>query len=104
MVLLVGEKVGFIPWDLVDLPVAILLLSTSIAYAIVMSLAALLAEEMSFRRYRGVRNLLIAVWAAIEENVGYRQLTAWWRLTGSVDALRRSSHEWGEMERRGFDA
>ena len=88
--------------DLVDLPVVILLLSTAVLYAILMSLLALVGEEVSFRRYKGLRNLLISMWATVEENVGYRQMTAWWRMRGSIDALRRSRHVWGEMTRKGF--
>ncbi len=102
MALLGLGEVGVVPTGWVDVPVVITLLATSVAFAIMMSLAALLAEELSYRRYRGIPGLLVAAWAAVEENVGYRQLTAWWRLRGSIDALRRSRHEWGDMKRTGF--
>ena len=69
-----------------------------------MSLVALLAEELSYRRYRGIPGLLTAVWAAIEENVGYRQLTAFWRMRGSLEAMRGSRHDWGDMKRKGFQS
>lgn len=101
LVLLGLESVG-VPIDVVDLPVVVLLLTTSVLYAIFMSLMALVGEEIAFRRYSGVRNLLIAVWATVEENFGYRQLTAWWRARGSMDALRNVRHDWGDMKRQGF--
>lgn len=101
LVLLGLENVG-VPIDVVDLPVVVLLLTTSILYAVFMSLLALVGEEVAFRRYAGVRNLLIAMWATVEENFGYRQLTAWWRVLGAVDAIRGSTHQWGDMKRRGF--
>lgn len=104
MVLLALQHLGVVHTDLVDLPVVILLLATSIVYAVVMSLLALLGEELSFRRYAGIRNLLISCWSTVEENVGYRQLTAWWRMRGTLDALRKTRHEWGEMRRKGFEA
>jgi cellulose synthase/poly-beta-1,6-N-acetylglucosamine synthase-like glycosyltransferase len=104
MVLLGLGGLGVVPGDWVDLPVVVILLATSMAFSIMMSLVALLAEELSYRRYRGVPGLLVAAWAAIEENVGYRQLTAFWRLRGSIEAIRKSSHVWGDMKRRGFDA
>ncbi len=88
--------------DVVDLPVVLILLATSVLYAIFMSLLSLLGEEVSFRRYTGVRNLLLAIWATLEENIGYRQLTAIWRVQGSIDALRNVRHEWGDMKRQGF--
>lgn len=102
VLLLLGLEAGGVPIDVVDLPVVLLLLATSILYAIVMSLLALVGEEVSFKRYAGVRNLLLAMWATVEENIGYRQLTAWWRVRGSLDALRRVRHEWGDMKRQGF--
>ena len=102
MVLLVLQDTGVLHHDLVDLPVVILLLATSIVYAVLMSLLALLGEELSFRRYAGLRNLLISCWSCVEENVGYRQLTAWWRMRGTLDALRKTRHHWGDMERKGF--
>lgn len=104
MVLLGLGGLGVVPGDWVDLPVVLILLATSMAFSIMMSLVALLAEELSYRRYRGVPGLLVAAWAAIEENVGYRQLTAFWRLRGSIEAIRKSSHVWGDMKRKGFDA
>ena len=102
MVLLSLGETGLVPSDWVSLPVVVILLSTSVAFSIMMSLIALLAEELSYRRYRGLRDLMVAVWAAVEENVGYRQLTAFWRMRGSIDALRGSTHVWGEMTRKGF--
>jgi hypothetical protein len=42
--------------------------------------------------------------AAVEENFGYRQLNAWWRLGGIIEVLRRSTHDWGDMQRKGFGA
>ena len=49
-----------------------------------------------------MRDLGIAVWAAVEENFGYRQLSAWWRIGGAVEAWRRTTHGWGDMQRKGF--
>ena len=76
--------------------------AASILYAILVTLVALLAEEISFRRYRGVPDLFRAMGAAVEENFGYRQLNAWWRLGGVIEVLRRSRHDWGDMQRKGF--
>jgi cellulose synthase/poly-beta-1,6-N-acetylglucosamine synthase-like glycosyltransferase len=103
MLALVGlEEVGLYAGDLVNRDVIWILLSVSVLYAIVLSLTALLVEQLSFRRYGGMKNLLISIWAAVEENVGYRQLNAWWRIGGALDAWRRSPAQWGNMQRRGF--
>src|SRR5690606_1006238 len=54
VLVLLGLEGGGAPIDVGDLPVVILLLSTSILYAIFMSLLALVGEELSFRRYSGM--------------------------------------------------
>ncbi|MGI8523759.1 MAG: glycosyltransferase, partial [Nocardioides sp.] len=87
---------------LVDPPIVVLLLTASILFAVFVTLVALLAEEISFRRYRGLPDLFRAMWAAVEENFVYRQVNAWWRLGGIIEVVRRSSHDWGDMQRKGF--
>ena len=88
---------------LVDPEIVVLLLTASVLFAVFVTLVSLLAEELSFRRYRGLPDLLRAMWAAVEENLGYRQLNAFWRLGGLVEAVRGTRHDWGEMTRKGFD-
>jgi cellulose synthase/poly-beta-1,6-N-acetylglucosamine synthase-like glycosyltransferase len=72
-------------------------------YALLVTLAALCVEEFSFHRYSRWRDLATAVVAAVVENVGYRQLTAWWRLQGLWSALTGRRQVWGTMTRSGFD-
>ncbi|WP_244242511.1 glycosyltransferase family 2 protein [Nocardioides seonyuensis] len=102
VVILGLEEVGVVRTDLVDPTVLVLLLATSVVYAVLVTFASLIAEETSYRRYRGVPDLLVAMWAAIEENFGYRQLNAFWRLGGLVEGVRGTRHDWGEMQRKGF--
>ena len=98
-----GIEHTFLPeWDVVNVPIVVLLLTASILFAIFVTLVALLAEEISFRRYRGLPDLFRAIRAAVVENVGYRQINAWWRLGGIIEVLRRSRHDWGDMQRKGF--
>ena len=40
---------------------------------------------------------------AVFENLGYRQLTAWWGLRGIGAALRNRPATWGKKVRRDFD-
>ena len=65
-----------------------------------LSLSALALEEFSFRRYvrgREVGRLLVA---AVIENLGYRQLVAYWRTRALFDVAR--GKHWGDMQRRGL--
>lgn len=97
---LIGLVVGLVV-GAVDVPFAILFFCVAYGYGLNLSLATLLLEELSFRRYAGLRDhALLLLWAVLE-NFGYRQLTVLWRLRGLVNYLRRRT-TWGAMERRGF--
>jgi cellulose synthase/poly-beta-1,6-N-acetylglucosamine synthase-like glycosyltransferase len=67
-----------------------------------LSLAAVALEELGFRRYPRWKDLLHLLWLGVAENFGYRQLTTWWRLRGTISFLRKA-RMWGRMERRGFE-
>ena len=104
LLLLLGAGQWYPELALVDPDVVLLLLAASVLFAVFVTLVALLAEELSFRRYRGLPDLFRAIGAAVEETFGYRQLNAFWRLGGLVEALRGTRHDWGDMTRRGFDS
>jgi cellulose synthase/poly-beta-1,6-N-acetylglucosamine synthase-like glycosyltransferase len=72
-------------------------------YAMVISLLALLLEELSFHRYPRWRDLAVGFAAAVLENVGFRQLLAYWQLRGCWSALRGGQQVWGQMTRQGFE-
>jgi len=72
-------------------------------YALLVTLAAIAVEEFSFHRYARWRDLGTAIWASVVENLGYRQLTAWWRVQGLWSAVTKRKQVWGAMTRQGFD-
>lgn len=76
-------------------------LGLTFSFGIVISLGAILLEEMELRKYPKPRHLFVLALAAILENFGYRQLHNLWRLWGTVQHLFRRS-DWGEMKRLGF--
>lgn len=67
----------------------------------VLSVAAVAMEELSFRRYHRTSDLLRLFLVAVLENFGYRQLSTWWRVKGTLTAFRKTA-VWGTMERIGF--
>jgi cellulose synthase/poly-beta-1,6-N-acetylglucosamine synthase-like glycosyltransferase len=87
----------------VDYPFALRFLCVAYGYALLINLIALAVEEYSFHRYHRWSDLAAAVAASILENVGYRQLTAVWRLHGAWAAVRGKRSVWGDMARVGFD-
>ncbi len=76
-------------------------LSVAIVLGGVLSLAAVAMEELTFRRYPRRSDLVRLFVLALVENFGYRQLNAWWRLRGTISAIR-GVEGWGKMTRTGF--
>jgi hypothetical protein len=72
----------------------------SVLYAVVISILAVLLEDIAFRRYSSIRELALLIGAAVLENVGYRHLTVWWRVRAFWEYCR-GDLSWGAMERRG---
>jgi cellulose synthase/poly-beta-1,6-N-acetylglucosamine synthase-like glycosyltransferase len=88
----------------VDLRFAALFGLVAFGYSFLLTLASLTLEEFSFHRYRRWSDLGWLVLATFAENIGYRQMTAVWRLQGLWMVLRRREHQWGTMTRIGFGA
>jgi YaiO family outer membrane protein len=84
----------------VNWPVAALLALLSYGAVAVVSVAALLMEELAFHRHQQVRDRVVLVGWALLEPLGYRQLTIWWRLRGLWQFLRGTG-SWGTIARRG---
>lgn len=74
-------------------------LLAAVGMGLLLSATALLLEEMSFHLYRRPRHVAVLLAAMLVENLGYRQLTAWWRLTASVASAFRRPVVWGDMKR-----
>jgi cellulose synthase/poly-beta-1,6-N-acetylglucosamine synthase-like glycosyltransferase len=96
VVTLVGACFGLINW-----PVAKLMLLAALVYGVLISVGAVLLEDVFFRRYRRLGELLKMLLVAVAENFGYRQLTMWWRITGWIDFLRKKGG-WTSIPRKGF--
>ena len=79
----------------------LLFLAVAILYGIFLSIAAILLEEMSFRRYPSWEDLLKLLLFGILENFFYRQALALFKVKAFWDFLRRK-RQWGRMDRSGF--
>lgn len=80
---------------------AVLFLFFAIVLGMILSLSAVLLEEMTTKRYDRSTDIIILAFYALLENLGYRQMHAWWRLKGLVDYLK-GNKEWGIMVRKGI--
>ncbi len=86
----------------VDPGMALLLTLVAYGYGTLVTLAAVVVEEASFHRYDRWRDMGATLWAVVAESLGYRQLTAVWRLQGWWAGLTNRQQVWGEMTRTGF--
>lgn len=68
---------------------------------VLLSASALLLEELAFRTYPHAHQLAPLVAAVVVENLGYRQLHVWWRVTGLWQWATRRRQTWGTMTRLG---
>lgn len=82
-------------------PYVLAFLAVALALGVSLSFAAVGLEELRFRRYPRFRDLFVLLLIAFAENLGYRQLSMWWRLRGMVSKFR-GAQAWGAMERKGF--
>lgn len=95
---IVGLAFGLVPLDL-----ALLFFGVAIGFGVLLSLEALLLDELTLRRYPRPADVLRLLGAAVIENLGLRQLLAVWRTKALIDLLRGRTG-WGAMPRRGFEA
>ncbi len=86
---------------LVDTWFMTLFLLVALALGVAVSMGAILLEELSYAAYPRWGELGRMLWLAILENLGYRQLTVWWRVRAFYDYMR-GNQQWGAMVRKGF--
>jgi cellulose synthase/poly-beta-1,6-N-acetylglucosamine synthase-like glycosyltransferase len=95
-VTILAVSLGLLDWRFAEL-----LFLAAIAYGAIISVGAVVLEELSFRRYPRTTDLLILASVGVIENFGYRQLTTYWRLKGVIDFFKKTQG-WGTMTRKGF--
>jgi cellulose synthase/poly-beta-1,6-N-acetylglucosamine synthase-like glycosyltransferase len=98
ILIIVGLLLG-----IVNIQYVLIFLAITYGYAITITLLAICIEELTFHKYSSFRDLFVILIAAVIENIGYRQLVAWWCLEGWWVSLRGKKQTWGTMTRRGFD-
>ncbi|HET8713133.1 MAG TPA: glycosyltransferase [Gemmatimonadales bacterium] len=88
-------------FGLVNVSFALLFVLVAWGYGMLLSIWAVVLEEVSFRRYRRFGDLFRLLLYATLENFGYRQLTVLWRLKSFANVWK-GVHAWGDMTRKGF--
>lgn len=89
------------PLGFVDLDFMVLFFTVAFLAGMMVSLATLILEELSFGTYPTWRDLRRMFLYAVVDNLGYRQMTLIWRIKGMWSFLR-GQKQWGAMTRKGF--
>jgi cellulose synthase/poly-beta-1,6-N-acetylglucosamine synthase-like glycosyltransferase len=74
-------------FGMVPVPLFVLFVILSLVYGAFLSVGSVLLEELTYRRYPSFRDLVILLWYAIMENIGYRQLVLFYRVQGVLRFL-----------------
>lgn len=72
-------------YGFLDLEFFYLIIAISFGFTSLYSMVCLFIEEMTFRKYPSLRSLTVLFLCNFVENIGYRQMTIYWRLKGFVD-------------------
>jgi len=101
------EALGYVAFGIglivgvVSLQFALLFLAAAIGFGLLLSLWAIVLEEISFRMYPSFEDFLRLLLFALLEPFGYRQITLWFRVQAFWKYFIGVKH-WGSMEREGF--
>lgn len=80
---------------------ALLFFGVAVLLGILLSTAALLMEEIYYRNYPKLRDIVVLFFYAVLENFFYRQLHTWWRFLGLLDFIFKRG-DWGILKRQSF--
>jgi len=99
-----GLMVFFFLTQMISLEALGAFLLAAIGFGLLLSVNALLLEELSFHLYERPSQLVVLFLVAVMENFGYRQLNSVWRLIGLMRWALGGKAHWGEMKRIGRGA
>jgi cellulose synthase/poly-beta-1,6-N-acetylglucosamine synthase-like glycosyltransferase len=75
-------------------------LVVAIGFGVLLSVSALVLEELWFHVYPRPGDIVLLFLLAVAENFGYRQLNSVWRLIGLLRWMRGGKAQWGTMARK----
>jgi cellulose synthase/poly-beta-1,6-N-acetylglucosamine synthase-like glycosyltransferase len=75
--------------------------TVAILYGAILSLGSILIEQISFKKYTSLKDILLLSLYSILENFGYRQVIILFRISGIIN-YRKARHTWGTIKRSGF--
>ncbi|WNC16205.1 glycosyltransferase [Brevibacillus brevis] len=95
--------IGYTLLDMTNSQVLLLYGLLNVIYGVLLGVGALLLEEIAFRRYPRIRDIVKMLFYTILMFFGYRQLGVIWRFLGHIEYLRKNN-SWGTMTRKSWQA
>ncbi|AHM57123.1 poly-beta-1,6-N-acetyl-D-glucosamine synthase IcaA [Peptoclostridium acidaminophilum DSM 3953] len=71
-------------------------------FGILFSFSAIFFEQISYKRYNGIREILLLFLFSLLEQFLYRQLTVFWRIKAFWN-YKKGSKQWGTIQRKSFE-
>lgn len=110
LVELLGPVIETIGYIVMGLAIYLDLFSSAVIFiflltclmGILFSYSAILFEEISYKRYGDLKDILLLFCVSVLEQFYYRQLTVWWRVKAFFN-YSKGSKKWGTIERKNFE-
>ncbi|MEA1973401.1 MAG: glycosyltransferase family 2 protein, partial [Candidatus Cloacimonadota bacterium] len=96
----IGLVIGLI-MNVIDYQFAFLFFLSAWGLMFIITVFTINMELISFRKYKKPIDFLKMIFYAIMENLGYRQLSVFWRIKAFWSIIRKEKG-WGRMVRKGF--
>ncbi len=93
--------IGYFLMDMTAWPIVLTFVFINMLINMIFTCGALLLEEIAFRRYPRIRDLVIMIGCSVLMTLGYDQLNSLWRFLGQIDFLR-NKRTWGVMVRKSW--
>lgn len=109
---LLGPVVELLGWvamaaaaylGVLTLPVFLYYIAVAYLFGTVFSMASVVMEDLTYRRYQKPRELARLLWLCVLEFFPYRQFLVFWRVVAMIELLVRRPR-WTTLRRKGFAA
>lgn len=90
--------IGYTVMDMTNGQILLIYGLLNILYGVLLGVGSLLLEEIAFRRYPRIRDIVKMLFYTILMFFGYRQIGVVWRFLGHIEFLR-NNNTWGTMTR-----
>ncbi|MEJ8544754.1 glycosyltransferase [Brevibacillus borstelensis] len=93
--------IGYSFYDMTHAYIVLVFLAINLLYGYLLTISGILLEELAFRRYTKVSDLIKLLGYGLLMFFGYYQVGAIWRVLGHIDFLR-NNNTWGVMTRQSW--